>query len=315
MAFALVAAAAWAAYILLSAATGRRFSGSSGLVLAMGVAALAVTPAALAAARGALARPGILATGAAIGLLSSVVPYRFELEALRRIPAGVFGIWMSLEPAVAALIGLVLLGQALGAAQWAAVACVMVACAGAARGAAARAAPARAAGRPGLPRPDPRPPEPPGAARARMRSRRFRRRRPVFPGRNRADRPPGVPARAVRSYDGCVPANTAASGAAAAPRPVGRSMARRCADVLLAPSPLVMRRIALAGVLAAVGIMLTGAGVRLSQSGLGCPDWPRCTATSLVAGGRPGIPSSTGGSSSATGWSAWRSSWRPWRCG
>jgi heme a synthase len=63
---------------------------------------------------------------------------------------------------------------------------------------------------------------------------------------------------------------------------------RRCADVLLAPSPLVMRRIALAGVLAAVGIMLTGAGVRLSQSGLGCPDWPRCTATSLVAGGTSG---------------------------
>jgi inner membrane transporter RhtA len=145
VAFALVAAAAWAAYILLSAATGRRFSGSSGLVIAMGVAALAVTPAAVVAARGALARPGILATGAAIGLLSSVLPYRFELEALRRIPAGVFGIWMSLEPAVAALVGLVLLGQALGAAQWAAVACVMVACAGAARGAATRGAAARPA--------------------------------------------------------------------------------------------------------------------------------------------------------------------------
>ena len=140
VAFALVAAAAWAAYILLSAATGRRFSGSSGLVIAMGVAALAVTPAAVFAARGALARPGILATGAAIGLLSSVVPYRFELEALRRIAAGVFGIWMSLEPAVAALVGLVLLGQGLGAAEWAAVGCVMVACAGAARGAAGRTA-------------------------------------------------------------------------------------------------------------------------------------------------------------------------------
>jgi inner membrane transporter RhtA len=140
VAFALVAAAAWAAYILLSAATGRRFSGSSGLVIAMGVAARAVTPAAVVAARGALARPGILATGAAIGLLSSVVPYRFELEALRRIPAGVFGIWMSLEPAVAALVGLVLLGQGLGAAEWAAVGCVTVACAGAARGAAGRGA-------------------------------------------------------------------------------------------------------------------------------------------------------------------------------
>ena len=138
VAFALVAAAAWAAYILLSASTGRRFSGSSGLVIAMLVAALAVTPAALSAARGALGRPAVLATGAAIGLLSSVIPYRFELEALRRIPAGVFGIWMSLEPAVAALVGLVLLGQALGAGEWAAIGCVMVACAGAARGSAAR---------------------------------------------------------------------------------------------------------------------------------------------------------------------------------
>jgi cytochrome c oxidase assembly protein subunit 15 len=60
--------------------------------------------------------------------------------------------------------------------------------------------------------------------------------------------------------------------------------------VLLEPSPLAMRRIALAGVLASVGIMLTGAGVRLSQSGLGCPDWPRCTATSVLAGGTTGDP-------------------------
>jgi inner membrane transporter RhtA len=138
--FALVAAVAWAGYILLSAATGRRFSGSSGLVIAMGVAALAVTPTAVSAAHGSLARPGVLASGAAIGLLSSVIPYRFELEALRRIPAGVFGIWMSLEPAVAALVGLILLGQALSASEWAAVGCVMVACAGAAHRSAARAA-------------------------------------------------------------------------------------------------------------------------------------------------------------------------------
>ncbi len=134
--FALVAAACWAAYILLSAATGRRFSGSSGLVIAMLVAAVVVTPTALSSAGGALARPGVLAAGAGIGLLSSVIPYRFELEALRRTPARVFGIWMSLEPAVAALAGLVLLGQSLAAREWAAIGCVMVACAGAARSAA-----------------------------------------------------------------------------------------------------------------------------------------------------------------------------------
>jgi len=65
---------------------------------------------------------------------------------------------------------------------------------------------------------------------------------------------------------------------------------RRYADVLLEPSQLAMRRIALAGTAASVGIMLTGAGVRLSQSGLGCPDWPRCTATSVLAGGTTGDP-------------------------
>ena len=139
IAFALVAAAAWAAYIMLSAATGRRLTGSSGLAIAMIIAALVVTPPAVAAGHAALLRPGVLATGAAIGLLSSVIPYRFELEALRRIPPRVFGIWMSLEPAVAAVIGLILLGEALAAREWAAVCLVTVASAGAARSAAGAA--------------------------------------------------------------------------------------------------------------------------------------------------------------------------------
>jgi heme a synthase len=67
-------------------------------------------------------------------------------------------------------------------------------------------------------------------------------------------------------------------------------LVRRCADVVLAPSPAAMRRLAVAGIVASAGIILTGAGVRLSQSGLGCPDWPRCTATSIVAGGATGDP-------------------------
>jgi len=138
--YAVVAAIGWACYILLSARTGRRFSGSSGLVLAMAVASIVVTPVAVASAGRALLRPVVLAAGLAIGLLSSVIPYRFELEALRRIPARVFGIWMSLEPAVAALVGLVMLGQALSPAQWLAIGCVIIASAGAAFGA-GRAAP------------------------------------------------------------------------------------------------------------------------------------------------------------------------------
>jgi inner membrane transporter RhtA len=100
------------------------------------VAAVVIVPVGVTAGRGALLRPGILATGLAIGLLSSIIPYTLELEALRRIPARVFGIWMSLEPAVAALVGLVMLGEALAVSEWAAIVCVMAACAGAARGSA-----------------------------------------------------------------------------------------------------------------------------------------------------------------------------------
>jgi inner membrane transporter RhtA len=134
LAFALLAAAAWAAYIILSRATGRRFPGTSGLTIAMLVAAIVMIPPGVAAGGTALLRPGILATGLGIGLLSSVIPYSLELEALRRVPARVFGIWMSLEPAVAALVGLVMLGETLAVTEWAAIVCVMIACAGAARG-------------------------------------------------------------------------------------------------------------------------------------------------------------------------------------
>jgi len=80
--FALVAAACWATYILLSASTGRRFTGSSGLVLAMVIAALVVTPPAVISGGIKLLRPAVLLTGLAVGLLSSVIPYRFELESL-----------------------------------------------------------------------------------------------------------------------------------------------------------------------------------------------------------------------------------------
>jgi len=132
--FALAAATAWAGYILLSASTGRRFSGSSGLVLAMCVGSVLVAPVAVISGGRALLKPAVLGAGLVIGLLSSVIPYRFELETLRRVPARVFGIWMSLEPAVAALVGVVLLSQALSVPQWIAICCVVVASAGAALG-------------------------------------------------------------------------------------------------------------------------------------------------------------------------------------
>ena len=133
--FAGLAGACWAAYILLSSATGRRFPGSAGLAIAMVAAAVLISPPALIAGGSAMFRPAALATGAAIGILSSVIPYRLELESLRRMPTRLFGVWMSLEPAVAALIGLVMLGQRLGVLEWVAIGCVMIACAGAAQAA------------------------------------------------------------------------------------------------------------------------------------------------------------------------------------
>ncbi|MCL2582233.1 MAG: EamA family transporter [Streptosporangiales bacterium] len=132
-AFALMSAAGWAGYIVTSRASGQRLPGNAGLVIAMCVAAVGVTGPGLAAGGSAMFRPGVLLTGAAIGLLSSVVPYGLEFQALRRVPARVFGVWMSLQPAVAALIGLLLLSQRLSAAEWAGICCVAVASAGAAR--------------------------------------------------------------------------------------------------------------------------------------------------------------------------------------
>lgn len=131
--FALLAAAAWAGYILLSAETGRRFPGSSGLALASVAATLLVLPVGVSAGGAHLLQPDVLLVGAAIGLLSSVIPYSFELEALRRMPAKVFGILMSLEPVAAALVGLVILGEVLDAREWTAIGCVVVACLGATR--------------------------------------------------------------------------------------------------------------------------------------------------------------------------------------
>ena len=132
VAWAAAAGAAWAAYILGSKTAGQRLPGSSGLVIAMCVAALAVTGPGVAADAPAMFRPSLLALGAVIGLLSSVIPYWLELEALRRVPASLFGVWMSVQPAVAALIGLAVLGQRLPAPDWAGVGCVVAASAGAA---------------------------------------------------------------------------------------------------------------------------------------------------------------------------------------
>jgi inner membrane transporter RhtA len=130
---ALLAGAFWAIYILLNARLGRAFEGSTGLTLALCVAALVMLPVGIAEGGARLLEPTSLALGSAIGVLSSVIPYSFEIEALRRIAPSVFGVLMSLEPAMAALAGFLVLGQQLGARALAGIALVAVASAGASR--------------------------------------------------------------------------------------------------------------------------------------------------------------------------------------
>ncbi len=132
--FALLAGAAWAAYILLSAQTGSRWAGLDGLAMASLVATVMLAPFAVPQGGTDLTDPRILLLGAAVGLLSSVIPYSAELMALRSIRPAVFSILMSLEPAAAALAGIVVLQEYLSAVQWVAVAAVMAASIGATRG-------------------------------------------------------------------------------------------------------------------------------------------------------------------------------------
>lgn len=136
---ALLAAAFWGSYILLNARLGQAFAGSTGLALGMCVAAVLVIPVGVADGGSHLFEPRPLALGGAVGLLSSVIPYSFELEALRRIATSVFGILMSLEPAVAALAGFLILGENLAVRALLGIALVVVASLGASLGASRRA--------------------------------------------------------------------------------------------------------------------------------------------------------------------------------
>ncbi|HEY2160380.1 MAG TPA: EamA family transporter [Solirubrobacteraceae bacterium] len=135
VAFALAAGVLWAAYILLNARLGQAFEGGTGLALSMCVASVAVLPAGLIDGGGHLLEPRSLVVGTAVGILSSAIPYSLELEALRRISMHVFGVLMSLEPAMAALAGLLVLGQTLTVRALLGIALVVIASAGASLGA------------------------------------------------------------------------------------------------------------------------------------------------------------------------------------
>jgi inner membrane transporter RhtA len=127
-----VAAVFWRVYILLGVRVGRAWPGASGLAVAMVVGAVLSVPSGLASGGSDLLDLGVLGSGLVVALACSAVPWSMEIEAMRRLPTHVFGVLMSVEPAVAALAGLVVLGERLSGRVVASVALVCVASFGAA---------------------------------------------------------------------------------------------------------------------------------------------------------------------------------------
>ena len=136
VALALTAGGFWAVYILQSARVGKSAPGLGGLALAATISAVLVAPFGIVQGGTELLAASSLAVGLAVGLLSSAIPFALEFEALRRLPNAVFGVLMSLEPAVAAAVGFVALSQGLAPVEVVAIGLVVVACAGALRSAA-----------------------------------------------------------------------------------------------------------------------------------------------------------------------------------
>jgi len=123
----LLAAVCWAAYILFNRTVGARVPGAQGSAAAAVVSGLLYVPVGLVLFIHRTPSPTALAHAAAAGVLSSAVPFLADLLALRRVPARFFGLFMSVNPVLAALAGLVVLGQALGWVEWAAIAAIVAA--------------------------------------------------------------------------------------------------------------------------------------------------------------------------------------------
>jgi inner membrane transporter RhtA len=127
---ALLAGGCWAAYILLNVRVGRTFVGGTGLAMSMSVAAVALIPLGVVSGGGMLLDPRILLIGCGVAVLSTIIPFSLELEALRLLPARVFGVLMSLEPAIAALVGWVVLKETVSFRALVALTLIMVASGG-----------------------------------------------------------------------------------------------------------------------------------------------------------------------------------------
>ena len=127
--YALAAAVCWGAYIVFGKRVGHLHAGQS-VALGLSVAALAVVPFGVWQAGSALLDPHILIFGLGVAAISSAIPISLEMVALKRLPQEAFGIMTSMEPAVAALLGLLMLDEHLTGVQWLAIVCTMLAAAG-----------------------------------------------------------------------------------------------------------------------------------------------------------------------------------------
>lgn len=128
--FALIAGCLWAGYILTSQRVGKTFAQLDGLAIAMCIGVVVILPAGVVQGGSALLNPSVIGGGLAVAMLSSIIPYSLELIALRRLSAATFGLLMSLEPAVAAVAGILVLGQDLHTVTVIAIVMVVIASAG-----------------------------------------------------------------------------------------------------------------------------------------------------------------------------------------
>jgi len=130
IAFALLAGACWACFVFLSRRVGSRVSGNDGLAIGMAIAAISMIPFAVPVATDLISNPVLMLAGLGVALLSTTLPFTFEFEALKRLSNRAYGVIVSVEPVVAALIGALLLGERIGVQGMVAVACVVVAAIG-----------------------------------------------------------------------------------------------------------------------------------------------------------------------------------------
>lgn len=135
LAFAACAAFAWGTYIMLSQRLVKRFKAGDGIAIASVVGTALVLIPGIVSGGSQLLNPSVLLVGLGVALLSSAIPFTTESEAMRRMPARVFSTLMSLEPAVAAMVGLIVLGQGLSALELVAIGLVTLASIGVMRSA------------------------------------------------------------------------------------------------------------------------------------------------------------------------------------